>query len=50
MRRGNVVIGGDIGSGSCLELISGSVVILGKLVKTFVIKLVEEQSLQKINP
>ena len=50
MRRGNIVIGGDIGSGSCLELISGSVVILGKLVKTFVIKHAEEQSLQKINP
>ena len=35
MRRGNIIIGGNIGSGSCLELISGSIVILGKIGKKF---------------
>ena len=35
MRRGNIIIGGNIGSGSCLELISGSVVVLGKIGNNF---------------
>ena len=28
MRRGNVIIGGNIGDDSCLEMISGSITIL----------------------
>jgi formylmethanofuran dehydrogenase subunit C len=35
MRRGNIVIGGNIGSNSCYELISGSITILGKIGKSF---------------
>ena len=34
MRRGNIIVGGNIGSGSCLEMISGSVIVLGKIGNT----------------
>ncbi|MEK9906704.1 MAG: hypothetical protein VW540_02850 [Gammaproteobacteria bacterium] len=35
MRRGNVIIGGSIGDDSCLEMISGSITILGRIGKNF---------------
>jgi formylmethanofuran dehydrogenase subunit C len=35
MRRGNIVIGGDIGVNSCRELIAGTVTVLGKIGNAF---------------
>ena len=35
MRRGNIIIGGNIGDDSCVEMISGSITILGRIGKNF---------------
>ena len=35
MRRGNIIINGDLGDNACEEMISGSVIVMGRVGSSF---------------